>query len=46
MSRITSTVNDIISNLQSMATQLSNCNPDGDRALEEVLQPFGFTDDE
>lgn len=40
MSNIISKLNKSIDELQSMAAQLADCDPDGDRTLEEVLQPF------
>lgn len=37
---IVSKINASIDELQSMASQLADCDPDGDRTMEEVLQPF------
>lgn len=40
MSGIISKINQEINELQSMASQLADCDPDGDRTLEEALKAF------
>lgn len=40
MSRIISRINQEINDLQSMASQLADCDHDGDRTLEEALKAF------
>lgn len=40
MNRIISQINTKINELQDLASRLADCDPDGDRTLEEALKPF------
>ena len=40
MRKVSSKINRLINELQLMSSQLADCDPDGDRILEEGLKPF------
>lgn len=40
MAHITTNINALIDELQYMSSKLADCDPDGDRILEDGLKPF------